>query len=101
MVADPSEAVAESLRRWAWGRDGVDCYMLDVAAITTQTSDLLSESEQQVLQVVASLVGGAPVRLDELGSVDRRTLDLVLAAIAHASGSHQQSEGSVHPWPGA
>ncbi|PRZ34788.1 hypothetical protein CLV47_12320 [Antricoccus suffuscus] len=95
-------------------RRGGDRYVLDVGAITDQTIGGLSGGEQRVLRIVASLAGGVPVRLDEVSGLDRGTLDLVLAAIAHAGGSHEQSDAaidpvsgkfailrldSLHPWP--
>ena len=62
-----------------------------------------------------SLLGGVPVDLgDTIAVLDRQNLDAVLAAIAHAGGSHQHSEialggnggtadivtlPSLHPWP--
>jgi hypothetical protein len=42
-----------------------------------------------VLRVAASLADGRPVDLAEVAvALDRRTLGLVLAALAHAAGSH-------------
>jgi hypothetical protein len=67
-----------------------------------------------VLAVIACLAGGAPADLADIAcGIDRRHLTLVLAAIAHAGGSHQHSgiqadaDGlrylvrldSLHPWP--
>ncbi|PRZ39651.1 hypothetical protein CLV47_11815 [Antricoccus suffuscus] len=123
------EAAAEMVIRAASGRyadpgqpwitakhqsGGGDRYMLDVDAITDQNIGALSGGEQRVLRIVASLAGGAPVRLDDVAGLDRGTLDLALAAIAHAGGSHEHSDvavdpdggdfavmrlGSLHPWP--
>jgi hypothetical protein len=64
--------------------------------------------------VVASLAGGAPLDLGEIACrMDRANLALLLAAIAHAGGSHQHGgidtheDGtyqlvqldSLYPWP--
>lgn len=78
----------------------------------------LSSGERRVLDVVCALA--EPSRTlhlaDALVGLDRRHLDLVLAACAHASGSHEHAElgtdpatgemrvrhlGSAHPWPTA
>ena len=49
-----------------------------------------SSSERQVLQAAASIADGHPVDLGDLAAgLDRRALTLVLAAIAHAAGSHE------------
>lgn len=77
----------------------------------------LSGGERRVLMLAASLVKPDTVRVD-LGDVasgvDRDALDLVLAATAHAGGSHEHSRpvfgldgtyggsrrlSSLHPWP--
>ncbi|WP_149203846.1 hypothetical protein [Actinotalea subterranea] len=76
----------------------------------------LSSGERRVLDVVCALA--EPSRTlhlaDALVGLDRRHLDLVLAACAHAAGSHEHAElsvdpatrevrvrhlGSAHPWP--
>jgi energy-coupling factor transporter ATP-binding protein EcfA2 len=76
----------------------------------------LSGGEQRLLRIVASLAGGAPVSLaDNVPGLDREVTDLVLAAIAHANGSHEHPNihidhargvavlggrlPSLHPWP--
>lgn len=51
-----------------------------------------SGGEQRVVRIAASLLGGVPVDLSEdVPGLDRRNLALVLAAIAHANGSHEHS----------
>lgn len=80
---------------------------------TDQNIGALSGGEQRVPRIVASPGGGAPVHLDDVTGLDRATLDLALAAIAHG-GSHEQSDvavdpdggdfvimrlDSLHPWP--
>ena len=79
---------------WPWVRpcDGGGWYWLDADAIWTG-SGVLSGGERRMLNVVAALVGGQP--LADLGGVlaglDRGNLTLVLAAFAHAGGSHEQT----------
>lgn len=76
-----------------------------------------SGGEQRIVRIAVSLLGGPPVDLaDEIPGLDRKNAALVLAAIAHANGSHQHVEitfddegrahrapnpGSLFPWPGA
>ena len=49
-----------------------------------------SSGELRVLHAAASIADGRPVDLGDLaGGLDRRALVLVLAAIAHAAGSHE------------
>ena len=76
----------------------------------------LSGGERRVLALVAALVDEQPVEIaDVVSGLDRHHLDLVLAALAHAGGSHEHavvvfdpdgaahlsSPGSLHPWPTA
>jgi hypothetical protein len=63
-----------------------------------------NSGERRVLQAAASLADGHPVDLGDLAAdLDRRALTLVLAAIAHAAGSHEQrattrgADGIPHP----
>jgi len=52
-----------------------------------------SGGEQRVARIALSLMSGSPVDLrEELAGLDREYLSLVLAAVAHAGGSHEQSE---------
>lgn len=52
-----------------------------------------SARELRVLRTAASIADGRPVDLGDLaGGLDRRDLILVLAAIAHAAGSHEHRE---------
>jgi hypothetical protein len=88
---------------------------IDFAAITEE-SGVLSGGERRFLLLAASLAEDIPVALGDVASgLDRENLDLVLAAIAHAGGSHQHSDirfaedgsmtlgrgylDSLHPWP--
>lgn len=68
-------------------------YWIDFAAITEHLGTV-SGGEQRLLRIAASIGSddAAPVRLgDVLSGLDRPTLRLVLAAVAHAGGSHQHS----------
>lgn len=57
----------------------------------------LSGGEQRLLQLAASLAGEVHVVLgDVLSGLDRQNLELVLAAIAHAGGSHEHSGMTLH-----
>lgn len=88
---------------------------IDFAAIPDETG-VLSGGERRFLLLAASLAENVPVVLGDLvPGLDRDNLDLVLAAIAHAGGSHQHSDvrfnedgsmslgkgylASLHPWP--
>lgn len=88
---------------------------IDFASIPEEAG-ALSGGERRFLLLAASLAEDVPVVLGDLVSgLDRDNLDLVLAAIAHAGGSHQYSDvrfkedgsmapgkgylDSLHPWP--
>lgn len=88
---------------------------IDFASIPEEVGPL-SGGERRFLMLAASLAEDVPVVLGDLVSgLDRENLDLVLAAIAHAGGSHQHSDirfnedgsmslgkgylDSLHPWP--
>lgn len=86
---------------------------IDFSAIP-EYSGGLSGGERRFLDIVASLGGDHEIPLaDVLPGLDRALLDLVLAAFAHAAGSHQHSvlferPGGIlgtepapplHPWP--
>jgi len=74
-----------------------------------------SGGERRFLLLVASIAGNEPVVLsDVVPGLDRDNLSLVLAAIAHAGGSHQHADirhhedgtatlsgklESLYPWP--
>jgi hypothetical protein len=85
-------------------------------AVIPEESGALSGGERRFLQIVASIGGEVPVELGDCLSMDREYLKLVLAAISHASGSHQDSglrvsddgtrmirdpslTGALYPWP--
>ncbi len=94
-------------------------YWLDLEAIPA-TVGVLSSGERAYLLIAASIgLGGSDgdsvtVNLsDALPSLGRQQLDLVLAAVAHASGSHLDNDvivdenrvasfvrlSSLYPWP--
>jgi hypothetical protein len=120
----PCEAATELLLRafngrfaqagWPWmhsdeqGRSWVDFEAIP------ENIDGLSGGEHRFLMIAASLGGDEQVALsDVVPGLDRALLDLVLAALAHAAGSHQDSvilekpEGvlgfervdTLYPWP--
>lgn len=131
--------LAEGVRAWAKGvypveagvelliRQGRAIYrgapwLTDHGEIVTVDADKLldgtgawSGGEQRVARIAVSLLGGDRVDLNEdIPGLDRSTLELVLAAIAHANGSHEDSvmrvnaDGapagfdrapSLYPWP--
>ncbi|QDP94799.1 hypothetical protein FOE78_01690 [Microlunatus elymi] len=79
---------------WPWVQqcDRAGWFWLNPDAIWTG-SGALSGGERRLLNVVAALVGGQP--LTDLGGIlaglDRQNLALVLAAFAHAGGSHEHA----------
>lgn len=121
----PSEAAVELLIRALHGRfaqpgnpwiitDDGRCWV-DWDAINDDTTAGLSSGEKSLLRIAASIGGGRPVDLnDTIPGLDRKLLALVLGALAHAAGSHQDSgvvrdtDGtpthfedldSLYPWP--
>lgn len=124
----PLEAAVELLVRTADGRfaspgypwiqpcDQPGWWWLDHEAITEDNLAALSGGEQRILRIVASLAGGSPVNLSAcLPGLDRDLMELVLAAMAHANGSHEHPDlhldpdrrvavlagrlPCLHPWP--
>lgn len=120
----PQEAATELLIRafngrfagagyeWMQATEDGDLY-IDFEAIPTHI-DGLSGGEKRFLLLVASLAGDSLVTLgDVLPGLDRAVMDLVLAAVAHAAGTHEGSEfteapegdalfrraKTLHPWP--
>jgi hypothetical protein len=89
---------------------------LDVDALGDHLG-VLSGGERRVLRVVIALIDDATPRTidlaDIVAGVDRDNLDLILAALAHAGGSHEHTvfvndpttgrvqlsrPGTLHPW---
>ncbi|MGC0252160.1 hypothetical protein [Pseudactinotalea sp. Z1748] len=88
---------------------------VDVDALIA-TSGAWSGGEQRIADIAVSLLSADhPVNLgDAVTGIDRQSTSLVLAAIAHANGSHQHSStivengrfwtkpaASLYPWPEA
>lgn len=101
----PLEAGAELLLRTGlatagpWLRNGESGAWLDADRITEDSIGVLSGGQQRMLRIAASLLGGEPVNLyEDVPGLDRDHLTLVLAAIAHAGGSHEHS-GELAPDP--
>lgn len=88
---------------------------LDADAMTDDAIAGLSGGERRLLRIARSLAGGEPVNLnDDIPGLDRDVVQLVLAAIAHAAGSHEHSGivydaanqpagferlDTLYPWP--
>lgn len=119
----PQEAATELLIRafggrftgtgYGWmGRRDDGAPWVDFDAIPDNLGGL-SGGERRFLLLTAALGGGTEVNLGSLLSLDRDLLDLVLAAIAHAAGSHEgvvvtehpdgrasfDRVGTLYPWP--
>lgn len=78
---------------WIQPADHGDSYWVDFAVIGDRI-DALSGGEQRLLRIAAS-IGSSEVLVnlsDDISGLDRPTLRLVLAAIAHAAGSHEHSD---------
>jgi len=107
---------------WVQQGDDPGWWWIDVEQMNEDNFGALSGGEIRLLRIAASLLDGQPVDLSRnLAGLDREHVQLVLAAIAHASGSHEhagplapdptgrfvdrdgvrksfQRLGSVHPW---
>ena len=87
----PQRCFASKERPWIKRTDR--SHWIDYPTITEHL-DGLSSGEQRLLRIAASIGSdeATPVNLgDVLSGLDRPTLRLVLAAVAHAGGSHQHS----------
>lgn len=100
----------------AWVHPEGDRWWFDADA--TADAGYLSGGELRVLDIAASLASTEQVvsLSHVLSGLDRATLNLVLAAVAHAGGSHEHHDThfdldagtytdhgplpSAHPWPG-
>lgn len=102
---------------WIQPCDQPGWWWLDTHELVDDNLGGVSGGERRLLLIAASLAGGAPVSLaDTLPGLDRDLTDLVLAALAHANGSHEHADirhdsergvsvhharlRSLHPWPG-
>lgn len=90
-------------------------WYVDAAQVTEDELAPLSGGEKALLRLAASLLEGPPVDLNDiLPRLDRASVELFLAAVAHASGSHEHSGlatkadgrpshftrlSSLYPWP--
>lgn len=107
---------AQSWRPWVLERDH-EGWWIDFESIPSQAA-AMSGGEFRFLRVAASMSGEMPDNppWDTVSGLDRAKVDLVLAALAHAAGTHQGSEivyeddkpvgfkrhdESLHPWPDA
>lgn len=87
-------------RPWVQPGETPGRYWIDVDQITPDTIGVYSGGEQRILRIVAALMNGEPVSLYEaLPGLDRDNLALVLAAIAHAGGSHEHVSLRPEPAP--
>ncbi len=79
--------------RWVRSCDRPGWFWLDGEALIHDTG-ALSGGERRVLAVAGALVSGAPLPdlSDILAGINRPNLHLVLAAFAHAAGSHEQAD---------
>ncbi len=108
---------------WVQQGDRPGRWWIDAEQMTDDNYGVLSGGETRLLRIAASLLEGPPVDLSRnLAGLDREHLQLVLAAIAHAGGSHEHSGwparnphesrdacggmvigpirlGSLYPWP--
>jgi hypothetical protein len=76
-------------------------YWIDFDAITDPSTAAYSGGEQRLLAIAASLGGCRRINLgDVLASLDRSVTALVLAAVAHAAGSHQHCDVRIGPATG-
>ncbi|HEY3408447.1 MAG TPA: hypothetical protein VGK53_09780 [Propionicimonas sp.] len=77
---------------WVQQGDDPGWWWIDVEQMTEDNYAALSGGETRLLRVAASLLGGPPLDLGRnLAGLDREHAHLVLAAIAHASGSHEHT----------
>lgn len=101
---------ADALRAWAKG-----IYPSEAGVELLRETGAWSGGERRLVRIAASLLGGPAVDLSEdVPGLDRQAAALVLAAIAHANGSHEHSEfqfnedgtprgfsrvPTLYPWP--
>lgn len=72
-------------------RDGDRVSGID-ADVLVYEAGAWSGGERRLVRIAASLLGGPAADLyEDIAGIDRRYLALVLAAIAHAGGSHEHS----------
>lgn len=78
-------------RGWPWvARTESGHYYIDVTKLRDDAIGMLSGGERRVLAIARSLLGEQPVDLsDALSGLDQRHTNLVIGAIAHATGKHE------------
>lgn len=82
---------------WIAAGDDPGWWWVDAEQLNEDNFVALSGGEARMLRIVASLLNGEPLSLyRELPGLDRESAQVVLAAVAHACGSH---EHSGHPVP--
>lgn len=110
---------AQTWRPWVHAQQGIaQGWWIDFAMVPIQAGGM-SGGERRFLRIAASLGSDEAPQVvlgDVLPGLDRAKVDLVLAAMAHAAGTHQGSEivyedgkpvgfkhhtESLHPWPDA
>ena len=83
---------------WPWMHPTVHGQWIDFSTIPVQIG-ALSGGEQRFLQIAAALDDGeTTVNLGRcLAGLDRQHVHLVLAAVAHAAGTHQHQQLTFRP----
>ena len=75
---------------WVQQGDDPGWWWIDVEQMNEDNYGAFSGGETRLLRIAASLLDGHPVDLSRnLAGLDRVHVQLVLAAISHASGSHE------------
>ncbi len=75
---------------WVERGDDPNWWSIDVEQMNEDNYNALSGGEIRLLRIAASLLGGPPVDLSRnLAGLDPEHIQLVLAAVAHAGGSHE------------
>lgn len=109
----PVEAATELLLRARDGRfaqaenpwihtDDRGYAWINFADINPETTGVYSGGERRVLAIAAALGSRTPLDLAEnITGLDRTHAQLVLAALAHAMGTHHHNEIRRHPTTGA
>lgn len=90
---------ASSGMRWVQPGEDPGWWWVDVDQLSANNFAALSGGETRILSIAAALLGGTPVNLyDAIPGLDRDHAQLVLAALAHACGSHEH-RGALVPDP--
>ena len=90
---------ASSGMPWIQAGEGPGRWWVDVDQLSEDNLAALSGGEIRILRIAGALLGGRPVSLcQDIPGLDHDHVQLVLAAIAHASGSHEHS-GQLVPDP--